>query len=406
MPSSRPPKPSRTSPRGSAPGLAGRARDAGSNGDDPTALRAAAIDFGRGLNHGLAARDREGRFSAEQWRACAKFGIQALAVPSELGGAGARLSTVMAVMEGLGLGCEDNGLLFSLNAQMWSVQHPLVRFGTDAQRARYLPGLMSGDLIGAHGMTEPGSGSDAFSLTTRAVREGGGYLLNGRKTFITNAPVAGLAVVFATVDPGLGVGGVTAFLVDLNTPGIEVDRTEAKMGMRTSPMGDLALTDCRVPESARLGGEGGGAAIFNSSMEWERGSILAGCAGAMERELTRSVEYALTRRQFGEPIGRFPAVAERLADMKVRLEASHGLLRRVADLIDAGRPAAMEAAIAKLYVSEAWVASSLDAQSVYGAWGYTIDNGIELQVRDSLASRIYSGTSDIQRLVIARRLGL
>jgi alkylation response protein AidB-like acyl-CoA dehydrogenase len=389
MPSSRPPRP-----------------DAGSGGDDPAALRAAAVDFGRGLNDDLAARDREGRFPAEEWRACAEFGIQALAVPAEQGGAGARLGTVMAVMEGLGLGCEDNGLLFSLNAQMWSVQHPLVRFGSEEQRTRYLPALVAGDLIGAHGMTEPGSGSDAFSLATRAVRDGGAYVLNGRKTFITNAPVAGVAVVFATIDPELGVGGVTAFLVDMDNRGIEVDRTETKMGMRTSPMGDLVLTDCRLPESARLGREGGGAAIFNSSMEWERGSILSGCTGAMERELSRAVDYARSRHQFGEPIGRFPAVAERLADMKVRLEASHGLLRRVAELIDEGRPAALEAAIAKLYVSEAWVASSLDAQSIYGAWGYTVDNGIERQVRDSLASRIYSGTSDIQRLMIARRLGL
>ena len=380
--------------------------DSSSVDADEGALRAAAVEFGRSLNDGLAARDREAHFPAREWLACAEFGIQALAVPSQLGGGGARLSAVMAVMEGLGLGCEDNGLLFSLNAQMWSVQHPLVRFGSDAQRRRYLPGLMAGDLIGAHGMTEPGSGSDAFSLTTRAVKERAGYVLNGRKTFITNAPVAGVAVVVATVDPELGVGGVTAFLVDLDTPGIQVDRTEAKMGMRTSPMGDLVLTDCRLPESARLGGEGGGAAIFNSSMEWERGSILSGCTGAMERELARAVEYGQTRRQFGEPIGRFPAVAERLADMKVRLEASHGLLRHVAELIDGGRPAAMEAAIAKLYVSEAWVASSLDAQTIYGAWGYTVDNGIERQVRDSLASRIYSGTSDIQRLMIARRLGL
>ena len=327
-------------------------------------------------------------------------------MPTEQGGAGARLAAVMAVMEGLGAGCEDNGLLFSLNAQMWSVQHPLVRFGNEDQRRRYLPGLIDGTLIGAHGMTEPGSGSDAFSLTTRAVRRGDGYLLDGRKTFITNAPIADLAVVFATIDPELGVGGVTAFLVDRGTRGFEVDRIEEKMGMRTSPMGDLVLTECVVPESARLGAEGGGAAIFNSSMDWERGSILSACTGAMERELGRCVEYAKSRRQFREPIGRFPAVADRLADMKVRLEASRGLLRRVAELIDEGRPATTEAAIAKLFVSEAWVSSSLEAQSIYGAWGYTVDNGIERQVRDSLASRIYSGTSDIQRLMIARRLGV
>lgn len=373
---------------------------------DETSLRAAALEFGRSLNTGLAERDREGTFPADSWRACAGFGIQGLSMPAEHGGSGLSLGAVMAAMEGLGAGCEDNGLIFSLNAQMWSVQHPLARFGSADQQKRFLPGLIDGSLIGAHAMTEPGSGSDAFSLTTRAVKDDDGYVLNGRKSFITNAPVADFAVVFATIDPGLGIGGVTAFLVERGAGGFAVDRTEEKMGMRTSPMGDLLLDGCRVPLSSRLGAEGGGAAIFNSSMEWERASILSACTGAMERELARCVEYARSRRQFGQPIGRFPAVADRLAEMKVRLEASRGLLRRVAERIDSHQTAVMEAAVAKLYVSEAWVASSLDAQSVYGAWGYTVENGIERQVRDSLASRVYSGTSDIQRLMIARHLGL
>jgi alkylation response protein AidB-like acyl-CoA dehydrogenase len=374
---------------------------------DDAAVREAAATFARGrLNPEETAGQRTNGFSRAAWQACAEFGVQGLAVPPEYGGSGAGLRTTMATMEGLGLGCLDNGLLFSLNAQMWSVQTPIARFGSQEQKARYLPGLCAGKLIGAHGMTEPGSGSDAFSLETRAERSGDAYVLSGRKTFITLAPVADLAVVFATVDPALGASGVTAFVVERGTPGFEIGRTEEKMGLNTSPMGDLVFNDCELPARQRLGPEGAGAAIFNSSMEWERAAILSVCVGSMERELLRCIRYAKERRQFKQPIGKFPAVANRVADMKVRLEASRGLLARVAALKDAGRPAYLEAAIAKLYISEAWVQSSLDAQQVYGAFGYMVDNGIERQIRDSLASRIYSGTSDIQRLVIARWLGL
>ncbi|HET8568508.1 MAG TPA: acyl-CoA dehydrogenase family protein [Candidatus Limnocylindria bacterium] len=379
------------------------ARDAA----DRDAIRRSAVEFAsRALGRDLERRDRDAEFSRDEWLACAAFGVQGLAIPAEHGGSGADLRTVMAVMEGLGEGCADNGLLFSLNAQMWSVEAPIARFGTPEQRARYLPGLASGALVGAHGMTEAESGSDAFSLRTTATRVDGGYVLRGRKTFITNAPTCDLAVAFATVDAALGVGGITAFIVERGAPGFEVARHEDKMGMRTSPMGDLVFDECRLPASARLGPEGAGAAIFNSSMAWERAAILSVAVGAMERELVRCVAYAKSRRQFGQPIGRFPAVASRVAEMKVRLEASRALLERVATVKDAGADATLEASVAKLFVSEAWVASSLDAQQVYGAYGYTRENGIEREVRDALASRIYSGTSDIQRLVIARSLGL
>ena len=358
----------------------------------------------RALNADLTARDREGRFSRAAWEACAAFGVQGLAVPPEYGGTRADLRMVMAVMEGLGEGSADNGLLFSLNAQMWSVQAPLAKFGSAEQRTRYLPGLARGELIGAHGMTEPGSGSDAFSLTTRADRRGDTYVLNGRKTFITNAPVADVFVIFASVDLSLGVGGVTAFVVDRGTTGLSIPREEEKMGMRTSPMGDVLLEDCEIPLSQRLGREGAGAALFSSSMEWERGAILSVAVGAMERELRRCLDYASIRKQFQQPIVKFPAVANRLADVKVRIEASRALLAQVATLKDAGEPAAMEAAVAKLYVSEAWVQTMLDLQQVYGASGYMRENNIERDLRDALGSRIYSGTSDMQRLIIARWL--
>jgi alkylation response protein AidB-like acyl-CoA dehydrogenase len=171
-------------------------------------------------------------------------------------------------------------------------------------------------------------------------------------------------------------------------------------------MGELLFDTCGIPAAQRLGPVGAGPAIFNSSMEWERAAILSVAVGAMQRELDRCVDYAGQRTQFKQPIGKFPAVANRLADMKVRLEASRALLRQVAAVKDAGRSAAVEAAIAKLFISEAWVQSALDAQLVYGAFGYLRENGIEREIRDALASRIYSGTSDIQRVIIARSLGL
>jgi hypothetical protein len=373
---------------------------------DPEAVRRAATEFARrALNDRVGERDRAGEFSIAAWRACAAFGVQGLPLPQRYGGSGADLRTVIAVMQGLGLGSTDNGLLFSLNAQLWSVELPILTFGSPDQRERYLPGLASGERIGAHAMSEPGSGSDAFSLQTRAERSGDDYVLNGRKSFSTNAPVADLAVVFATIDPSLGAAGVTAFIVERGTPGFAVTREEDKMGMRTSPMGELTLDGCRVASTQRLGPEGAGSTIFNSSMEWERAAILSVAVGAMERELVRVLDYANVRKQFRQPIARFPAVANRIADMKVRLDAARGLLDRVAVRVDAGKQAALEAAIAKLFISEAWVQSSLDAQQIYGAYGYLRENGIEREVRDAIASRIYSGTSDLQRLIIARLIG-
>src|SRR5688500_829299 len=182
-------------------------------------FKKAVIEFAqKELNEGLIDRDRLGELSRENWKKCAQMGILGLATPEEYGGSGNDILTTMLVMEGLGYGCRDNGLVFAMNAQMWSVQHPILTFGTEAQKQEYLPGLCSGDLIGAHGMSEPDSGSDAYKLTSRAERRGDMYVLNGTKTFVTNAPVADLFVLFAPVNPQLGMWGVTAFLADEDPP--------------------------------------------------------------------------------------------------------------------------------------------------------------------------------------------
>ena len=370
-------------------------------------LKDAAAVFAREKLCGdLARREEAGEFPVEAWRACARFGIQGLPVPAELGGGGSDILTTVLVMEALGYGCGDNGLIFSLNAQMWSLQLPLVKFGTPAQQQAYLPGLMAGEMIGVHAMTEPDSGSDAFSMRTRAERQGDDYVLTGTKLYITNAPVADVVLVFAAHPGRPKPANISAFLVDKGTAGFTVSRNLDKMGLRTSPMGEVVLAGCRVPASQRLGPEGAGTVIFNSSMGWERSCILAGALGAMQRQLETCTEYARARRQFGQPIGKFQAVAGKVADMYLRLEASRLLIYQAAWLGQQGKPALAEAAAAKLFTSEAWVTSSLDAIQVHGAYGYMKESGIERDLRDAVASTIYSGTSEIQRVILARMLGL
>jgi hypothetical protein len=370
-------------------------------------LKAAASAFAQGeLNRDLGAREQAGEFSRAAWEACARFGIQGLPIPTEMGGGGADILTAALVMEGLGHGCRDNGLIFSLNAQLWSVELPLLKFGTPAQHAAYMPGLISGDLIGVHAMTEPESGSDAFSMRTRAELRDGGYVLNGTKQYVTNAPVADVMLIFATQAEKPSSGGISAFLVEKGTPGLTVSRHMDKMGLRTSPMAEVVLDECVIPEANRLGPEGAGTTIFNSTMVWERSCILAGALGSMQHQLEMCVSYARERKQFGEPIGNFQAVAGKVADMYLRLEAARLLVYQAAWLGQQGGAVVAQAAAAKLFTSEAWVASSLDAVQLHGAYGYMTEGGVERDLRDAVASTIYSGTSEIQRVILARMLGL
>jgi alkylation response protein AidB-like acyl-CoA dehydrogenase len=360
----------------------------------------------RSLNDEVIRRDRESAFSRELWNRCAEFGVQGFSFPARYGGTQGDIVSAMLLMEGLGYGCRDAGLLFAINGQMWTVQMPIFMFGTDAQKDRYLSKLCGGEWIAGNGMTEPGSGSDAFSLTTTARRDGDGYVLNGNKIFCTNAPVADLFLVYATVDKRKGFFGVTVFLVERGTPGLTVGRDIDKMGLRTAPMAELAFEDCRVPAASRLGGEGNGAAIFESGMEWERGCILASVIGNMERQLETCTQYARDRHQFGKPIGKNQSVANKIVDMKVRLETSRLLIYNLATIKQQGRKATLEAAMAKLHLSECWVQSCLDAVQVHGAYGYTTEYEVERDLRDAVASRIYSGTSEIQRNIIARSMNL
>ena len=358
------------------------------------------------LNDDVIKRDKDGTFSHELWKKCAEFGIQGSAFPEQYGGLNTDIFSTMLLMEGLGYGCKDSGLLFAINGQMWTVQMPILRFGSEELKNKYLPKLCSGEMIGANGVTEPDSGSDAFSLTTSAKLEGDYYILNGAKTFCTMAAAADVYMVFATVDKRKGFMGVTAFIVERDFPGFRVGRDIEKMGLRTAPMAELILEDCRVPVENRLGREGNGAAVFEDTVEWERTCILASILGAMERQLEQCIRYSRERKQFGKPIGKFQSIANKIVDMKVRMETSRLLLYNVAWKKQTRGKAAMEAAIAKLYLAEAWISSCLDAVQIHGGYGYTTEYEVERDLRDAVGSTLYSGTSEIQRNIIARYLGL
>lgn len=355
-------------------------------------------------NNDLIARDRAGTFNHEGWKKFGAIGLPGIAVPAEYGGLGHDPVTTVGALERAGYACRDNGLIFSMNAHMWTACAPLVGFGTEAQKRKYLPGLCRGELIGGNGMTEPASGSDAYSMTTTATKKGDRYVLNGRKTFVTNGPVADVVVVFAATDTSKGAAGIAAFLVEKSFPGFSVVRTLDKMGLRTSPTGEIDFNECEVPEENRLGSEGAGASLFTHSMTWERGCILASAVGSMQRLLETCIRHAKKRRQFGQPIGKFQQIGGKLVDMKLRLETARHMLYQSAYQRKIGRSAVMEAALAKLHISECWVKSCEDAIQLHGGSGYLTECEIERELRDAIASRIYSGTNEIQRNLVASLL--
>ncbi|HRP76563.1 MAG TPA: acyl-CoA dehydrogenase family protein [Rhodocyclaceae bacterium] len=376
--------------------------------DEQKALRESTIRFAQGsLNKDLVERDRDQTFSRDLWRECAGIGIQGLPVPEVYGGTDLDALSCAVVLEALGYGCRDGGLVFSLCAHLLACVVPILRHGDEGQKRHYLPGLCDGSLVGAHAITEAGSGSDTFAMRTHARRDGNGWRINGSKTFISNGPVADVAVLFALTDAEKGFyGGVTAFIVERDTPGFSCGQKFEKLGLRTSPVGELVFDDLYVSDAAVLGQVGGGSAVFATAMDWERCLLVAGHLGIMERLLETSVGYARTRNQFGQAIGKFQAVAHKIADLKVQLEAGRLLTYRAAWRLQNLRNASLDAAMAKLAVSESLLKAALDAVHLHGGYGYMVEYEVERALRDAVGGTIYSGTSEMQRNIIARWLGL
>jgi alkylation response protein AidB-like acyl-CoA dehydrogenase len=357
------------------------------------------------LGENPVTQDQVQSFSRIGWERCAAHGVLALPIPEMYGGLGYDPVTCAFALEGLGYGCRDNGLLFSAGAHMWAVQLPIWKFGTPQQKERLLPQLCTGQLIGAHAITEPGAGSDTSALRTQAKRDGQGYVLNGSKCFITNGPIANLFLIYATINPKLGFTGITAFLVERDQPGLFVETHYEKMGLRTSPWAEVILQDCRIDASQCLGVEKQGNVIFTTTMAWERALILAPLLGSMQRQIDECIAYTQKRRQFGQRISNFQMVAHTIANMQTRLESVRLLTYKAASQLGCGETSIFSE-IAKLQTSEAAVQTFLDAIEVHKFYGDTADEQIERDLCDALGTRISSGTSEMQRSVIAAKLGL
>lgn len=359
------------------------------------------------LSPGAGDRDRNRTFSKELWLRCGEFGLQGLPVPAEYGGSRLDALSTAIALEALGYGSSDGGLNFSICAHLLSCVVPIWKHGTESQKKKYLPGLCNGTLIAVNGMTEPAGGSDAFNMQTTATRSGNDFIINGTKTFSSNGPVADIAIVYAATDKTKGFqGGLTAFIIHKSASGFAAGQSFEKMGLRSATMSDLVLDNVTVSEDAVLGGVGGGGPIFSESMDWERSCLVACHVGTMQRQLEETVSYAKTRKSGDQPIGKFQSVSHKIADMKVQLEGARLLAYKAAWQLDNGKAAGLDAAMAKLFGSEAFKSTALDALQIMGGYGYMNDFPAERILRDAIASTIYSGTSEIQRNIIARWLGL
>jgi alkylation response protein AidB-like acyl-CoA dehydrogenase len=347
--------------------------------------------------------DRASEFPARALASLSELGLLGMSIPEAYGGAGLDSLTVILAVEELARGSASLAVTVSVTNSVCA--GPIVRYGTEDQRKRYLPLLARGELLGGFSLTEPDSGSDAGSLRARAERTGDTYILNGDKAWVTNVQVGGLFVVLAATDPAAGSRGITAFLVERDCPGFSFGKVEDKMGLRSSLTGSILLQDCRVPAANRLGDEGQGFKIAMSTLDGARIGIGAQSVGIARACLEESLAYSRQRRAFGKPIAELQAVQFMLAEMATAIEGARLLVHRAAWLRDRGAASfTREASMAKLFASEMANRVAYQAVQIHGAYGYSREYAVERYFRDARVTTIYEGTSEIQRLVIARRL--
>lgn len=347
--------------------------------------------------------DRDEKFPAEQIRKLGELGCCGMLVPEEWGGAGTDTVSYAVMLEEVARVCASTAVVISVTSSVGGL--PLWKHGTEAQKKKYLPVLSRGEILGAFCLTEPGAGSDAAAIQARAVRSGNEYVLNGTKSWVTNGGVSGVYTVFAKTDPAAGARGVTAFLVEPGYPGFRISRYEDKMGIRLSRSAEIVFEDCRVPLENRLGEEGQGLKIALEGLDGGRVGIAAQAVGLAQGAFEAAVKYAKQRAAFGKKIGEFQGIQWMLADMQMEIEAARALMMNAAWMRDRGtgrRGAA--AAKAKLYASEMANHVCYKAVQVHGSVGYSRETDVERFYRDARVLTIYEGTSEIQRMVIARDL--
>jgi alkylation response protein AidB-like acyl-CoA dehydrogenase len=370
--------------------------------DEQVAVRALAAEFvDREIAPHAAAWDRAEQVDLQVVTRLGSLGLLGLTIDERYGGSGGDHLTYCLVTEELGRG--DSSVRGIMSVSIGLVARSIATFGTEQQRAHWLPRLCSGEAIGCFGLTEPDAGSDVASLSTRAEREGDSWLLSGTKTFITNGTWAEVALVFARTGGG-GANGITAFLVPTDLPGFTTHEIHGKLGLRGQATAQLSLDSVPVPDSARLGETGQGFAIAMAALAKGRVSLAAGCVGILQGCLDAAVGHATTREQFGRPIAGFQLVQELIADMAVEAEAARMLTWRAADLIDRNQPFETAASVAKLYASEAAVRAANSALQIFGGYGYVDEYPVGKYLRDARVTTVYEGTSQIQKLIIGRAM--
>jgi L-prolyl-PCP dehydrogenase len=374
--------------------------------DDQKQLRKSLDPYFERLNDGHIEDDAANEFNRAKWDLIREAGLIRIPFDTEWGGLGHDALTLVYVLEHLGYGCRDNGLLFTLATQLVSAARPLQKFGSDELKDRYLKQLIDGELISAHAISEPTAGSDATAMITTATQDGDAYVLDGQKLFITSGPLADVITVYAKSETGSGAAGITAFLVPTDTPGFTVGDPIPKLGLNTCPFCQLEFRDCRVPKENMVGKPGAGFFILEHIMNWEILCIFMMMVGEMQERMERCIQYAKTRQSFGQAIGSNQYVAGKIVDMKIGLETSRKHLYDTARRFSRGRNVTTEISMAKLITSEANLNSALNAVQIFGGRGYMREYGMEKALRDAVGGPIYSGTNETQRIRIASMLGL
>ena len=366
-------------------------------------IRAMAAEFAEAEVRPIAAEiDREARFPHETVKRMGALGLMGVAVPERWGGAGADTVSYVVALEAIARVCASHAVVMSVNNSLFG--DPLLKYGTDAQRDRFLRPVASGHVHGCFALTEPQAGSDATNQHTLAVRDGDDYVLTGRKLFITSGREAQFALVFAQTDQTAGHHGISAFVVEKGARGFAVSKTEDKLGIRASDTAELVFDECRVPAGQRLGEEGQGFRIAMGTLDGGRIGIAAQAVGIAAGAFAKSVAYARERKSFGVVIGEHQMVQWMLADMATGIDGARLLTLRAATLKDAGEPFGTAAAMAKLFASETAMKVTTDAVQILGGYGYMREYPVERMMRDAKITQIYEGTSQIQKLVIAREV--
>jgi butyryl-CoA dehydrogenase len=351
----------------------------------------------------IRARDKEEKFAADELRKLGELGCCCMLIPESWGGLGADTISYVLMLEEVAR--VDAAMAVALSVTNSLAVYPVFKYGTESQKQKYLSGLAHGEVLGAFCLTEPQAGSDAAAIATSAERHGDVYRLNGTKSWVTNGGEAGVYVVFAKTDTAAGTKGVTAFLVEPTFPGFRVARHEDKMGLRSSRTAEIAFVDCEVPEGNRLGEEGQGLKIALELLDGGRVGIAAQAVGIAQGAFEASVAYAKERRAFGKTIGEFQAVQWMLADMQTEIEAARALVYRAAWMRDTGAPrVGPYASRAKLYAGEIVNRVVYKAVQIHGSLGYSRESDVERMYRDARVITIYEGTSEVQRMIIARDL--